>query len=56
MSSTNRSNARKEHISDYYVTPVKDIITFLGALDEEVKLNIWNEIILDPCAGGGLKS
>lgn len=52
MSSTNRHNAEKRHIADYYVTPVKDIITFLGALDEEVTLNIWDKIILDPCAGG----
>ena len=52
MSSTNRHNAEKRHIADYYVTPVKDIITFLGALDEEVSLDIWNKTILDPCAGG----
>lgn len=52
MSSTNRHNAEKRHIADYYVTPVKDIITFLGALDEEVTLDIWDKIILDPCAGG----
>lgn len=54
MSSTNRSNARQEHISDYYVTPIKDIITFLSALDEEVTLDFStnNNYILDPCAGG----
>lgn len=52
MSSTNRHNAEKRHIADYYVTPVKDIITFLGALDEEVSLDIWDKTILDPCAGG----
>lgn len=52
MSSTNRHNAEKRHIADYYVTPVKDIITFLGALDEEVTLDIWDKTILDPCAGG----
>ena len=54
MSSTNRHNAEKRHIADYYVTPVKDIITFLGALDEEVSLDIWDKTILDPCAGGDL--
>ena len=52
MSSTNRHNAEKRHIADYYVTPVNDIITFLGALDEEVTLDIWDKTILDPCAGG----
>ena len=52
LSSTNRHNAEKRHIADYYVTPVKDIITFLGALDEEVSLDIWDKTILDPCAGG----
>lgn len=52
MSSTNRHNAEKRHIADYYVTPVKDIITFLGALDEEMSLDIWDKTILDPCAGG----
>ena len=52
LSSTNRHNAEKRHIADYYVTPVKDIITFLGALDEEVTLDIWDKTILDPCAGG----
>lgn len=52
MSSTNRHNAEKRHVADYYVTPVKDIMTFLGALDEEVSLDIWDKTILDPCAGG----
>ena len=52
MSSTNRHNAEKRHVADYYVTPVKDIVTFLGALDEEVSLDIWDKTILDPCAGG----
>ena len=28
MSSTNRSNARKEHIADYYRTPIADIESF----------------------------
>jgi hypothetical protein len=52
MSSTNRSNARDEHISDYYVTPIKDVELFLKEFDKTVKLN-WSSIkILDPCAGG----
>ena len=29
MSSTNRSNARDSHISDYYVTPKKNNIRFV---------------------------
>lgn len=52
MSSTNRHNADKRHIADYYVTPVDDIVKFLSAFDEEVTLNIWDRQILDPCAGG----
>lgn len=54
MSSTNRSNARKEHIADYYITPTKDIVNFLGHLDNAVTLDFSdeNQIVLDPCAGG----
>ena len=52
MSSTNRSNARDSHISDYYVTPIADIELFLKEFDKRVKLD-WNKIkIIDPCAGG----
>lgn len=52
MSSTNRSNARTEHIADYYVTPIADIELFLKEFDKRIKLD-WNNIkILDPCAGG----
>ena len=52
MSSTNRSNARNEHIADYYVTPIADIELFLREFDKRVKLD-WNKIkIIDPCAGG----
>lgn len=51
MSSTNRSDARKEHKSDYYVTPqyaIRDfIVEFL--LHENIRKDIE---ILDPCAGG----
>lgn len=45
MSSTNRSNARNEHITDYYVTPVKDIELFLKKFDKRVELD-WNLILL----------
>ena len=45
MSSTNRSQARKEHIADYYITPVTEIEKFLR------NINLSGEI-LDPCAGG----
>ena len=54
MSSTNRSDARKSHIADYYVTPILPISTFFDELlkcetfDKEIK-------ILDPCAGGDIK-
>lgn len=52
LSSTNRSNARKEHMSDYYVTPISDIELFLKEFDKRVDVD-WNKInILDPCAGG----
>lgn len=63
MSSTNRSNARYNHISDYYLTPKKPIIDLFDALkkahetfhlfDNEGKL-IWYQKYLDPCAGGDL--
>ena len=54
MSSTNRSNARNEHIADYYITPVKDIIQFLGEFDrvKTIDLSTNENFILDPCAGG----
>lgn len=51
MSSTNRSNARQDHIADYYVTPTDEIIKFLGNLDNVTTLDS-NQIYLDPCAGG----
>ena len=52
MSSTNRSNARESHISDYYVTPIPDIELFLKELDKRVCLQ-WNQRkIIDCCAGG----
>ena len=54
MSSTNRSNARQSHISDYYVTPIEKIKDFI---DEIVPLedDIFEGVILDPCAGGDEK-
>ena len=52
MSSTNRSNARDGHISDYYVTPQKAIREFLTEFckDENVDLSTQEHFILDPCA------
>lgn len=52
MSSTNRSNAKERHISDYYITPIDKIQLFI---DEFIKYenNIFNNsYVLDPCAGG----
>ncbi len=51
MSSTNRSESRKNHKYDYYVTPIEEIILFLK---EFFKIEtIYNKgYILDPCAGG----
>ncbi|MFW6377747.1 MAG: hypothetical protein ACOCZ5_03775 [bacterium] len=49
MSSTNRGYNR--HKSDYYVTPIEDILNFIDefvAIEEDIEGNI-----LDPCAGGG---
>lgn len=63
MSSTNRSNARDEHRSDYYVTPVEEIESFLKAFDKHCCFNLLSEalkepdtIIIDPCAGGNYAS
>jgi hypothetical protein len=57
MSSTNRSRARESHVSDYYVTPVKDIKTFIKAMIKDNLSGIFNQKykILDPCAGGDEK-
>lgn len=51
MSSTNRSDARKEHIADYYKTPVNDIVNFFAALDNEMTINM-DKCTLDPASGG----
>lgn len=52
MSSTNRSNARKEHVADYYKTPVHDIVNFFSELDKTITIDM-NKCTLDPAAGGG---
>lgn len=60
MSSTNRSNARDSHISDYYVTPISDIEIFLEKLIEVERELVYtmydeNARIVDCCAGGNLE-
>lgn len=61
MSSTNRSNARDNHVSDYYVTPPKPIRDLFSSLKETVCCDIFDVVgdnlnsqylWLDPCAGG----
>ncbi len=54
MSSTNRSKARDCHVSDYYITPVDEIVKFLNEF-KKIEPNIYNMKILDPCAGGDSK-
>ena len=58
MSSTNRSDARSKHISDYYVTPQKPIWKVLEKFceDENIDLSTQEHLILDPCAGGDDKN
>jgi hypothetical protein len=51
MSSTNRSEARNEHIADYYKTPIDKITEFLHAFIQH-EPNSMGGSILDPCAGG----
>ena len=51
MSSTNRSDCRSTHISDYSCTPVKDIELFLREV-RKIEPSILEGVILDPCAGG----
>lgn len=63
MSSTNRTNASERHISDYYVTPQKDILDFFQhwikdeceddsqdfiSMCRDLQDIVWR----DPCAGG----
>lgn len=65
MSSTNRSNARDNHVSDYYVTPLKPISDMLDALSKQSEANyifiqgslLKNYLMyFDPCAGGNPSS
>lgn len=51
MSSTNRSESRSTHISDYYVTPINKIEEFLREFIKH-EPDAFNGYILDPCAGG----
>ena len=51
MSSTNRSEARKDHKSDYYITPQYAIRDFLKEFIKCENLKIDTRF-LDPCAGG----
>ena len=48
MSSTNRGSIRE--VSDYYVTPIRDIVKFLSSWEDFSLLE--SPSILDPCAGG----
>lgn len=52
MSSTNRSDARKEHVADYYITPVNKILEFLNEFNKYEDVFTRDIHILDPCAGG----
>lgn len=62
MSSTNRNNANKRHVADYYVTPqwcIRDFVNnfLLDVENKFIGLNTYNKglLILDPCAGGDEK-
>lgn len=57
MSSTNRSNARNEHVADYYVTPQKDVELFLrkASAISSLKTKLKDGIVVDCCAGGNNK-
>lgn len=56
MSSTNRSNARQEHISDYYITPVNQIELFLKEFSKDCDIFKKENIkVLDCSAGGDVK-
>ena len=51
MSSTNRSNARDNHISDYYITPIEPIKMFITEFIKDENISDLSELtILDPCA------
>lgn len=55
MSSTNRSNARETHVSDYYITPVNKIVEFLSEFNKHEDIFRKDVRILDCCAGGDEK-
>lgn len=50
MSSTNRGYDR--HVSDYYVTPKKDVTDFLNAFIKVENIQIDSMKIIDPACGG----
>ncbi len=50
MSSTNRGYTR--HASDYYVTPVDEVMNFLNHYKDEMTESLLNLSIIDTCAGG----
>lgn len=52
ISSTNRSDARDFHVSDYYRTPVIKIKEFLNEFSKYENVFNSNIKILDPCSGG----
>jgi hypothetical protein len=57
MSSTNRSDKRKEHKDDYYITPPWCAREFMRAWEKDYakvqNLQVQDDVlILDPCAGG----
>ncbi len=52
MSSTNRSESRKNHKYDYYITPIEEIIIFLKEFEKAEPYALNGCYILDPCAGG----
>lgn len=56
MSSTNRSNVRELHRSDYYVTPTEQIVKFLNDFRKYEDIFVKSNVkVLDCCAGGDLK-
>lgn len=52
ISSTNRSDARNFHVSDYYRTPIPKIKEFLSEFSKHENILNSKIRILDPCAGG----
>jgi hypothetical protein len=55
MSSTNRTNSSERHVSDYYRTPIQDIVNFLYNWPYFGNIK-KNSLILDPCSGGDGKN